>query len=108
MGQWWKKQGWKWLVLVATAAAVALIFVFGVQSGGSGGGGQFAQIGEQMQTELKSGRIPQVYKYVGDIQTMQYWPNKPKYEQRIPPERQVWILDDKALAKFKGYQPGPL
>jgi hypothetical protein len=106
MGQWWRKQGWKWLVLFAAVALVMLIVVSGSQC--AGGGGQFAQIGQQMQSELKAGRIPQSYKYVGDMQTMQYWPNKPEYEQRIPPDHQIWIIDDKALAKFKGYQPGPL
>jgi hypothetical protein len=106
MGQWWKKQGWKWLVLIAVVALVAVIIVFGAQC--AGGGGQFAQIGEQMQGELKSGRVPQSYKYVGDMQTMQYWPNKPEYEQRIPAQRQIWIIDDKALAGFKGWQAGPL
>ena len=106
MGRWWKKQGWKWLVLIAAVALVTLLVMFGGQC--ASGGGQYAQIGEQMQGELKSGRIPQSYKYIADMDTKQYWPNKPKYELRIPPNRQVWILNDEQLAKFKGYEPGPL
>jgi hypothetical protein len=94
------------LLLLALVAAVALVLIYGQRC--SGAGGQYAQLGQEMQGRLESGTIPASYAYVADVGTKQYWPNAPRYVDAIPQARRVYILDAATLAEFKGYEPGPL
>lgn len=96
---------WRWIVLAGAVALLVALLVYGAQCGG---GGQYRSIGEKMQTELQSGRIPGSYMYVADHETKLYWPNQPRYAEKIPANRRVYILDGESLAEFKGYKPGPL
>jgi len=95
------------LVVILVLGVLGALTVWGVQNANGGGGGQFRQIGEQMESELKSGRIPQSYAYVADIKRKLYWPNDPKYASTIPEDDRVYILNAEALEKFKGYEAGP-
>ena len=94
------------LAVFAVVAAAALVFVYVQQC--SGGGGQFQEIGQEMQGRLQEGTIPASYDYVADYQTKQYWPNEAKYVNAIPEQRRVYILDKETLTEFKGYEAGPL
>lgn len=70
-------------------------------------GGQYRELGEEIGNR-RSGAVRSAdYAYVADSSSKQYWPNREPYVSRIPAANRVFILDDAALRKFRGYSPGP-
>lgn len=97
-------------VQVITLVAVSLVVAWAVIAFGCVGmyGDQYRQFGRELGRKQQDVRLPAEYKYVADMETGRYWPRDPEYVEAIPAEHRVYILDDEALEKFKGYRPGPL
>jgi hypothetical protein len=97
-----------WLRRGLTLALTAVLLVFCTASSCGNQGGQYREMGERMGQMKHQGSVPGSMKYVVDISTKQYWPNLPKYADKIKSENRVYVLDDATLAQFKDYRPGPL
>ena len=98
-----KPSVWQWLLLIVVSAVLvwALIANVGVY------GIQYQQFNQELTRKRSEVRLPGEYKYVVDTSTKQYWPNEPRYANRIDSANRVWVEDDEGIRKFKGYKPGP-
>ena len=88
----------------------ALVIMLGaVLNASSCRGGEFHQtLGSKLDADANIARTTSGHKYVADRDTKLYWPNKPKYLNKIPKGSRVWILNDTSLTKYKSFKPGPL
>ncbi|MCB1219181.1 MAG: hypothetical protein H7A35_05955 [Planctomycetales bacterium] len=102
MAEAWYGRTWFRLAIMLLPVCLVALLAWGCPAGeGTGFGQNFMDVASTGHTTIDD------YRYVADSSRQLYWPNTPKYRNRIRSENRVYILDHDTLKEFHGYKAGP-